>query len=378
MAFENLALQKVEEIKEIIINDCSYNTISILGGATSNIIFLHRYLQYRNDEIVSDALVDTINYCIDSIENHKLLIADYSVLSGFLWTMKYLEVVDSENFAGVVSVDNFTKSKLVERVDSFIENSTFDLFNGAIGITKYLDMAFPEDYHYKKLLNIDLCQFYERGEEIILGMAHGIPSMISYLSNFPTKETYNYVNRLIEEIVLRSKRPENVTGISLYPDGTTLSKVNEYQSRVGWCYGDLSIALCLWKAGEAFNKNSWRNEAMTILLHTATRREQPETLVVDAGLCHGSAGIAQIFRHFNDRVNLKELNQTYNYWIDYTLHLAKYNDGAAGYKALVAQDKWEKDNGLLEGIAGIGLVLLDYVDKEAHSSLNWSSCLLID
>ncbi len=57
--------------------------------------------------------------------------------------------------------------------------------------------------------------------------------------------------------------------------------------------------------------------------------------------------------------------------------MAKFEDGLAGYKAWQGQDGWCKEYGLLEGISGIGLVLLNFLSNESKN-MNWDNCFLVD
>jgi lantibiotic biosynthesis protein len=61
-----------------------------------------------------------------------------------------------------------------------------------------------------------------------------------------------------------------------------------------------------------------------------------------------------------------------NYWYDQTLKMGSRNDGLAGYKFL-SQQGWANEYNLLEGVSGIGLSLLSFLDP----SFSWDECLLI-
>lgn len=63
------------------------------------------------------------------------------------------------------------------------------------------------------------------------------------------------------------------------------------------------------------------------------------------------------------------------YWIEQTLDMAKFTDGLAGYKTWQGGVLgYETRYGLLEGIAGIGLVLLSYYYEIEPT---WDECLLL-
>jgi hypothetical protein len=112
------------------------------------------------------------------------------------------------------------------------------------------------------------------------------------------------------------------------------------------------------------------------MLHATKRRGLQKNGVVDAGICHGTAGIAHIFNRFYRDTQLDSFKHATDYWIDQTLKMAKFKDGLAGYKSWQGHENgWKNEYGLLEGIAGIGLVLHSYLHPEIEPT--WDSCLLL-
>ena len=142
------------------------------------------------------------------------------------------------------------------------------------------------------------------------------------------------------------------------------------KSRLAWCYGDLGIGLALWQAGKAVKNHVWKEKGLDILLQSTKRRALHETSVIDAGICHGSAGLVMIFRRLFFETQRDEFKDVILYWIDQTLNLSRFNDGLAGYKSFV-KNEWICDYSLLTGISGIGLTLLSYLfeDKQEWDEL---------
>ena len=54
--------------------------------------------------------------------------------------------------------------------------------------------------------------------------------------------------------------------------------------------------------------------------------------------------------------------------------MARFEDGLAGYKAWQGENGWMNQHGILEGIAGIGLVLLSHLSNEEPS---WDRSFLL-
>ena len=148
-----------------------------------------------------------------------------------------------------------------------------------------------------------------------------------------------------------------------------------HSSRLAWCYGDLGISVALWHASQALGRKDWEQEAIDTILHASKRRGLVENGVVDAGLCHGTAGIAHIFNRMHGYTGLEELKEASNYWFAETLKMARFEDGLAGFKAWQGNERgWVNEPGLLEGIAGIGLALISAVSDIEPA---WDECLLL-
>ncbi len=147
-------------------------------------------------------------------------------------------------------------------------------------------------------------------------------------------------------------------------------------SRLSWCYGDLGIGMALWQASQSTNNKEWESKAIEILLHSTKRKDLQENMVLDAGLCHGTAGIAHIYNRMYAYTGMEDFKQLANYWFDETLKMARFDDGLAGYKAWRTEKHggWTNETGLLEGIAGIGLAFISAV---SDIEPKWDRCLLL-
>lgn len=142
---------------------------------------------------------------------------------------------------------------------------------------------------------------------------------------------------------------------------------------MGWCYGDLGVALAMWQAGKVMNQTKWKDKALEVFLYATTRKDPDTEFVKDAGICHGSAGLAMIFRRMYLETGIEEFKTATDHWINETLKNARFEDGLAGYKRLT-MDGWENDYSLIMGIAGIGLVLISYLTNDAQE---WDELFLL-
>jgi lantibiotic modifying enzyme len=88
----------------------------------------------------------------------------------------------------------------------------------------------------------------------------------------------------------------------------------------------------------------------------AAARPPDQTGVVDAGLCHGSAGLAHLFNRMYQMTAEPILADAARFWVERTLEScsAALSQDATGTDA--ARGAW-KGPGLLEGAAGVALAL---------------------
>ncbi len=210
-----------------------------------------------------------------------------------------------------------------------------------------------------------------------LGMAHGIAGILNLIAKtriagFYTTETETNIHGGLQLITSLKNKYASTQGC--YP-GSITNGTAATGSRMAWCHGDLGIAVCFWFAWKATGKEDYKHEAIRILDFSCTLSYN-DSGVKDAGLCHGSAGVAQIFRRmYWETGNLRYLEAS-NKWIQSTLDFARYPDGYAGYKTFRPGEFGgpHAEYGLLSGISGIGLSLLSALSNEPT---DWDSVLLI-
>lgn len=70
--------------------------------------------------------------------------------------------------------------------------------------------------------------------------------------------------------------------------------------------------------------------------------------------------MCMMFHYVYMQTGEKLFEETRDYWLDGTLELGNMEDGLAGYRAWHTAEYggWVNEYGLLEGVAGIGLLLL--------------------
>ena len=136
-----------------------------------------------------------------------------------------------------------------------------------------------------------------------------------------------------------------------------------YPARCAWCYGDPGIAAALLTAARGVGNAGWEQTAVALACRAA-ERPASETGVVNAGFCHGTAGLAHLYNRMYQASGEPKLGSAALYWLERTLdfyRLAKGNGGSwvQGSWDPAQQKAWTWTGiELVEGAAGIALVLL--------------------
>ena len=94
----------------------------------------------------------------------------------------------------------------------------------------------------------------------------------------------------------------------------------------------------------------------------AATRAPEDSGVVDAGLCHGAAGVAHLFNRMYQATGAPRLGEAAQFWFERTLALRRAGEGMSGFSAWMSapdgEQGWVADPYFLTGAAGIGLALL--------------------
>jgi class I lanthipeptide synthase len=137
--------------------------------------------------------------------------------------------------------------------------------------------------------------------------------------------------------------------------------VQPWPARCAWCYGDPGIAAALLMAARGVGAGGWEQAAVALACRAAERPPE-RTGVVDASFCHGTAGLAHIYNRIYQATGEPKLGRAAMYWLERTLDFYRLARGNGGSWVQASKDRAEAGPwtgiGLLEGAAGVALVLL--------------------
>jgi hypothetical protein len=386
--------EKLNQIYECIsIKKSSELDSGLISGDWGEILFLVQYLNKNNSENIYIIFEEKLkNILANELQCNDISFADG--LAGIGWCICHLVkkgIIDEEDFEELlIEID----TAIEKHLDIYDREKKFDYLYGLVGIGNYFlerNNTIVVNSIIIKLKNwstnsIDgcnwTCEMNIRGnitEVYDLCLAHGVSSILIFLSKcidqgIAINESSSLL-RSATQFYMRQKY--YVKSNEVYPDYIEFnSKIHAKSNRLAWCYGDLSRSLALYKTGMALNDEAIKEEAIQLCLKLTNSLLENQPLVLDAGICHGSAGIAQIYNRMYHYTKIKEFKESANYWVKITLNFSKFENGLAGFKTSDDENIWVNDYSLLGGISGIGLVLLGFLSDDIED-LSWDRCLLL-
>ncbi|HSN86814.1 MAG TPA: lanthionine synthetase C family protein, partial [Thermoanaerobaculia bacterium] len=200
-----------------------------------------------------------------------------------------------------------------------------------------------------------------------VGMAHGVPGVIALLgilceagfdqSGGLDSDARPLLAGAVDWLLARELPPEAATRFP-HLAGPGIAPA---PSRLAWCYGDPAIAVALLGAARRSGNTEWERAARRIALDAAAR--SPEgSRVIDAGLCHGAAGLGHLFHRLHQATGEEALAGAARFWFRQALDLRRPGEGVAGFLAWAplpnGEEGWDADPGFLTGASGVALALL--------------------
>jgi lantibiotic modifying enzyme len=372
--------------------------IGLHAGNSGVALFLAYYdrIVLQKNEIIPKVM-DILEHNIKQINSGSNLHTICDGISGFGWLCEHLRKLRMLNREDIEFLDDLDPF-LYKRMMIDIRHGNYDFLHGALGvgtyflsrfdnkaIPKYLEELLTELEKSGEPCENDAVKWlsvlkYETGEKgYNISLSHGMASIAAFFIklhqlNFETERVGKLLTQTITFILDQITYTEGSE--SYFPSYSKESNAGNFNSRLGWCYGDLGIAHVLWQAAVSLKNKEWEDTAIQILLHNSKRRDLQKNNIMDAGLCHGSAGVAHIFWNLYLNTRVQKFQETTDYWLNITIQMAKYTDVAAGFKAWRTEKLggFVKLDSFLEGISGIGLVLLSHLQSDKTV---WDECLML-
>lgn len=364
-------------------------------GNMGEVLFLMYYSRYTGEDRWYDLAEARLEQIFEQIENQPTCEGAFGPgLGGTFFAIEHLvkqDFIDESARDSLAMFDDF----FVKYMHLRLQKNDFDYFSGATGIGSYLLERLPFQPTLSDALEQLLTAFEQDAQpdgaggifwkttfsrpdgasEINVGLTHGMLSQVLLLARLCKAGVAPARCRtLLEGAVSFLLRQEQDAAqyYSLFPNVAGFPTT----SRLGWCYGDLGIALGLYRAGQACERPDWIEKAMDIFQYTTTRRDLQRNMVKDAAFCHGACGIAQFFQRMYLETGIPAFENTHQYWTQQVLNLARPGAGIAGYLPHIAMERIPPANtrSLLNGVSGIGLSL---ICADSDIPPDWDACFLL-
>jgi lantibiotic biosynthesis protein len=382
---------KIEKINELLIQEeTMFN--GFLGGNLGLLYYYYHAAKVLNDKVLLEKAETLLYNVFEDINKGSGLLQGplfSNGAAGFTYAVNHLQKNNYIDFD--INIFEDLDEYLFDAALLLFEKDNIDYLHGAMGIFHYFSSRTQTEtingylnklckvFCDKAIINKEGAWFANLGIErlkkttVDFGLAHGLTGFLLLLINamkyVDNKDDVEKVICLGIEYILNHELPTDFASgeYSLFPfnfeaNATELIRVN----RMAWCYGDMSVVLLLYRAGITFGNSRYTEKADKMGLLLLERKSMEATLSTDAHFCHGSAGLAQFYKALYNETYNYSYYRAYEYWIGETISLIE--------KELLEKKYDKNPTGLLEGWAGIAMVLTDYISTE---KLIWAKAFLL-
>lgn len=367
----------------------------LLSGLAGHLLFLYNAHRYDSSLVDEALFTEQLERLQEGLSDQSFELSNG--LAGQAWVLEYFNQANSEDY----------DPQLLEEIDSlFCESLSHNPWLGEIEMVLGLSGYAP--YTARRARFTDQTKLYgvlvagllstvtrlDNGQitwsqpkesiyrlekddaareqaEYNLGLAHGVPGIIAALLPAITipklKSQVTSVLLASCDWLLEQQNPDRSSHCRF---GSCVG--DNHQSRLGWCYGDLTIALTLARVGKATDRPSYVEQALEIALKSANR-DAKTGHIVDAGLCHGSVGLVTIYQLLNQVMPHPVLAKAASTWLEYSLQQYRDKGIESLYSYNGVNEDYEEDFSFLMGFSGIGLGLISALDND----MSWTDCLLM-
>ena len=385
---------KLKEIADYISNleTQSVSDYGIMGGLSGHILFLFYYSKYSKKieyNLMGKRLIEKVRDYLDKSESVSFNYADG--VTGFLVTIIHL-IAEGYLESDFFEIDTEIDEAIYNICLIAIQNKEDDFFYGSAGLYFYLLQRYKltRSNLIAKYLNELIVVFYKREEEnqfkpsgcfFEISMPHGYSSWMILivmtaelgLESIKCGELMDMIYFYYSPFIL-----SDFDGDSFFPEVIPITGVDSViHSRLGWCYGDLPCSLALLAYAEYTDNTNLKEKILAILVETSNRKNLDINSVFDACVCHGTSGLGAMFDVLASLYPCEQFNKASEFWIKETFKMGHFTDGIVGYKKMNMPDgkvTFSNEDGLLEGVVGIGLSMLTYISVEFAQ---WTKLLLI-
>lgn len=400
----DLVQQKIDALSHFFLtgyeNERMQDTMSVLSGRGGTVVLQAVLYETSGRKEYKDALLKNIDYIFNTLDNSPIVLSTHCAgLAGVGWLLDYL---CSRQILDTTTLDDFFEQLddiIPEQVQIMNDQQNFDLLHGSMGLCLYImnrgkDISAVESTIHALFeraetdsLEVKWRRFDEfRAKDHIYdyGLAHGMAGILYFLGKCYSKgilpDKCETLIRGNMAFFLGNQQQHEQYGC-FYPSSIVVKDYKKGQcppslSRLAWCYGDLGILYTHLLVARWLNDKPLETVITNMLLVTATRLEYPETLIKDAGFCHGATGVGYMFKKLYKLTGNKTFSDTAEKWLNETISMGdKGADALEGYQFYMGDAGWMNMPDILNGVAAVALFLVSM--KYPEMNTEWDECLFL-
>jgi len=375
----------IDQVIDHIANH-SCNSYGLMSGKLGRTVLLGYGIEYGEDH--TELFVSEFEDILVRFQEDNPL-RGYSLGAGLCGLVAALHTLSHEN-----KLDDFDASGLIAQIDeillqfctSDVLQGKFDYISQSGGVMLYFAIRYEatNDIRYKEYLDkiiplvcknmiTDLTgtkykDSLHGNEEYNLSLAHGLSGLTQILIYcHPIVDDKallrGTIDRCVKFITSFSKANEESNLRSIFPNVILTDNTPGYTSnRLAWCYGDLNQLLLLELYHKKFNMNIYY-EIIDQLKDGIKERKDLELDNIDhSQFCHGTSGLAAVYRKLHCLTGQEFYKELYNYWIERTIDQVEEDINTGYYEA--------HETEFLEGLVGSALVLIQHQNPEKSLEIN--------
>jgi len=363
---------------------------------------LYGYLAaVHNDDTWGARAVTALNEAISSIGMYRANIGLFGGVCGLGWTLEHIGALliamegaegaeEDSGSSGTEDSGMELNAYVLDLIVGGPPRANYDLVSGLVGAGVYFIERLPHEtaiLGVKAVVNqlevlsrpVGKGLAWHTAPELLpdwqrkrcpsgyynLGVAHGIPGIIQFLTSaavlgIATTQCAGLVEGAVDWLIAQEPPQDSYARFTAWvaPEQTS-------GSRLTWCYGDLGILAVLSQVVAVFPREKW-NTFVRELLDRCVNWPPELSGVADAPLCHGAAGTAHIFNRLFQTSGDARCKDRAIFWLEECLLMRTPGQGVGGYSARTMPDPqgpvvWDPTPAFLDGAIGVALMLLSAV-----------------
>ncbi len=363
----------------------------LLDGKSGIVLFYYELYVYTHDEKYYNICIELLYDIINNLGKTKIELFYYNGLAGIAWLVEFLisnDILDRNN-----SLLGQIKALLIECIHSSIKNNNYELISGTIGyIMPFIKANAQEDLNTfysllrkkrdtttttNKWISID----YNTNEKVYcFGLAHGMAGIIKLISSLKASNLedsiyHDDLNKLYNFYV--NSIENKISTISLLPNwvNTVHENTLRSKSRLAWCHGDVGAGISFLQTGTHLDNPKLKEIGNLLLINSSQRTDLDSEKIIDCSICHGTLGLTYIFHKAYQIEKSPHYRNAFFYWLNKSIELSQNKNETAGFSFHFGKYGWQKSYGILNGIAGSGLIILSLLNENCS---DWDECIMLN